>query len=422
MNHVQTSIEFFLLSKGTTRSKREVIWGVAWSALQPWPWILLVLMFFIIQGCASVPPHSLVPEQYSTTANIPGIPKARIWGDAPPPWLEQTLRQPEDKLRSELPALFGHPHYYLAISGGGANGAFTAGLLNGWSATGNRPEFSVVTGISTGSLLAPFAFLGPRYDHILTKLYTSYSTEDLIDKRRWFELLTSDSLADTTKFRATIAEYMTEEVMQEIVAEHRKGRRLFIGTVNLNAARPVMWNIGEIANSGQPGALDLIRKIMLASSSIPGAFPPVFIEVEAGGERYDEMHVDGGMATQVFLYPLGANWREVLKKLQVTGTPRVYVIRNAKIAPEWEPVELRIMPIVSRSIASLIRTQGIGDMFRMYVGATRDKLDYNLAYIPDDFEIESKEAFDPQYMRALYDRAYEMAKTGYDWKKTPPGM
>jgi len=383
---------------------------------------MLALMIFVIQGCASAPARPPLPEQYSNAAKIPGVPKARIWGDAPPPWLEQTLGQPEDTLRSEYPALFGRPHYYLAISGGGSRGAFAAGLLNGWTATGNRPEFSVVTGISTGSLIAPYAFLGPRYDHILTKMYTSYSTEDLIEKRHWFELLTSNSLGDTTKLRATIAEYMTEGVMQEIAAEHRKGRRLFIGTVNLNAARPVMWNIGEIANSGQAGALDLIRDIILASSSIPGAFPPVFIEVEAAGERYDEMHVDGGMATQVFLYPLGANWRNVLKKLQVPGTPRVYVIRNAQIAPDWEQVEPRIMPIVGRSVASLIRTQGIGDMFRMYVGATRDKLDYNLAYIPDNFEIKSKEAFDSQYMRALYDQAYEMAKTGYEWKKTPPGM
>jgi hypothetical protein len=199
MNHVQTSIESSLLSKEATRSKREVIWGAACNALQPWPWILLVLIIFIIQGCASVPPRSLVPEQYSLAAKIPGVPKARIWGDAPPPWLEQTLRQPEDKLRSEHPALFGHPHYYLAISGGGSEGAFAAGLLNGWTTSGDRPEFSVVTGISTGSLIAPFAFLGPRYDNILTKLYTSYSTEDLIDKRHWFELLTSNSLADTTK-------------------------------------------------------------------------------------------------------------------------------------------------------------------------------------------------------------------------------
>lgn len=210
--------------------------------------------------------------------------------------------------------------------------------------------------------------------------------------------------------------------MQEIAAEHRKGRRLFIGTVNLDSARPVMWNLGEIANSGQVGALDLIHDIILASASIPGAFPPIYIEVEAEGKLYNEMHVDGGVATQVFLYPLGAHWQEVLMKMQVPETPHVYVIRNAKLGPEWELVKPRIIPIVSRSLALLIRTQGIGDMFRMYVGATRDKLDYNLAYIPDGLDIESNEIFDSQYMSALYNRAYEMSKAGYEWKKTPPGM
>jgi hypothetical protein len=383
---------------------------------------LSALVIVTSVGCTTAPTRNPVPEQYSASAEITGIPRARIWGDASPPWMEQMLQTPAEELRTLFPAQFGKPHHYLAISGGGANGAFGAGLLNGWTAAGDRPEFSIVTGISTGSLIAPFAFLGPEYDPVLTEIYTAYRTEDLVKQRRWLAVVTSDSVADTSPLREKIAEYMTAEVMKEIAAEHRKGRRLFIGTVNLDSARPVIWNIGAIAVSGQPRALDLIRDVMLASASIPGAFPPVYIDVEAGGDSFDEMHVDGGTATQVFLYPLGIDWTRVLEKLEVPDAPTAYVIRNARIDPGWIAVEPRIGPIVGRAVSSLIRTQGIGDMYRMYLGSRRDGIDYNLAFIPDDFRIEPEEAFDPRYMKALYDLGYEMAQDGYPWKKTPPGM
>ena len=107
-----------------------------------------------------------------------------------------------------------------------------------------------------------------------------------------------------------------------IAAEHRKGRRLFIGTTNLDAGRPVMWNIGAIANSTDPRAPELIHKVLLASASIPGAFPPVLINVEADGKVYDELHVDGGTTTQVFVYPAGIDWKAVTRKLKVPGQAR----------------------------------------------------------------------------------------------------
>lgn len=386
------------------------------------PWILLVLVLSsaLVAGCGTAPTRNQVPEQYSETAEIPGIPSARFWGDAPPPWFDEWDNMTEEEIRRSSPGIYGRPHSYLAVSGGGANGAFGAGLLNGWTAAGTRPEFTLVTGISTGSLIAPFAFLGPKYDEVLEDVYTGYSTADLVKSRPWLEILNADSVADTTALRAKIAEYVTDEVMREIAVEHRKGRALFIGTVNLDLARPVIWDIGFIADSGQPGALDLIRDVMLASASIPAAFPPVYIDVEAGGKTYDEMHVDGGTATQVFLYPLGIDWKVVLRKLAVPGRPHVYVIRNAKLAPDWEEMPPRLVPVVARSMDSLIRTQGIGDMYRMYLGARRDNLDYNLAFIPADFEMEPEELFDPAYMKALYERGYDLARNGYPWSKEPP--
>ncbi|MCU0836769.1 MAG: patatin-like phospholipase family protein [Chromatiaceae bacterium] len=382
----------------------------------------LILLIALLQACATGP-RNAVPDDQAQVAGIPGIERARAWGDDPPIWLETSPFELSDgEVRARFPAIYGRPHQYLAISGGGSDGAFGAGLLNGWTAAGDRPDFTIVTGISTGALIAPFAFLGAEYDAVLREIYTQYATEDLLRKRAWIEILGRESIADIAPLRAKIAEYLTPEVLQRIATEGRRGRRLFFGTVNLDQARPVARNITEIAASGQPGAAELIRDIMLASASIPGAFPPVHIAVEgADGRRYEEMHVDGGTATQVFLYPLGLDWKRVLRKLEVPGTPKVYVLRNSKILLDPAVVPRRLPAIAERSISSLIRTQGIGDMYRMFLGAKRDGLDYNLAYVPDDFAVRSNEPFDPVYMRALYDLGYRLAKEGYPWSKAPPG-
>jgi hypothetical protein len=186
--------------------------------------------------------------------------------------------------------------------------------------------------------------------------------------------------------------------------------------------RPVIWRIGAIANSGHPRALALIHQILLASASIPGAFPPVLIEVEVGDQRFDELHVDGGVASQVFLYPPGLDWDAVLEKLQVPGRPKVYVIRNSRLEPMHEEVQNKLFPIAGRSIESLIRTQGIGDLYRIYLGTCRDGLDFNLAYIPGDFEEKSREEFDPEYMKKLFDTAFDRARSGYAWEKLPPEL
>jgi hypothetical protein len=380
-------------------------------------------VLIVIQGCASAPPRkNPLPGDLAKEAQVPGIPAARAWGDEAPKHVDYWLSLPEDQLRAELGGVMDREHHYLAISGGGQNGAFGAGLLNGWSESGTRPEFTLVTGISTGGLIAPFAFLGMGYDDKLRKIYTSFSTTDLITPRKKRDIIFNDSAADTAPLRAIIAEYVDEEMMEAIAAEHRRGRALIIGTTNLDAARPVMWHIGRIANSGAPGALDLIRDIMLASASIPGAFPPVRIEVEVDGVRYEELHVDGGVTSQVFLYPIGLDWRQVEEMLNVQGRPNLYVIRNAHLDAEWVTVDTRLEPIIVQTISSLIRTQGIGDLFRLYLGSVRDGLTFHLASIPDDFVDNSKEPFDRTYMNALYERARSMAVEGFPWVSDPYGF
>jgi hypothetical protein len=360
-----------------------------------------------------------LPEEYAYQASIPGIPMARFWGDETPADLLQRLEQfQRGRSRHE-----GETIDALALSGGGANGAFGAGLLVGWTAAGTRPEFRIVTGISTGALIAPFAFLGPEMDAELERFYTTTSTGDILIRRNLLLLLRLDSATDSSPLRNMLLELFSPQIIKAIAAEHDKGRRLYVGTTHLDAGRPVIWNIGEIAASDQPGVAELLADIFLASASIPGIFPPVFIQVEANERVYDEMHVDGGTASQVFLYPPSLRIDKLMKKLQVTGRKsRIFVIRNSQLSTEWKTVRPRVTAIAQRSLGALIRSQGIGDVNQIYLRALRDQIDFNLAYIPPSFDMKPQEEFDPVYMRALFQLGYQMAKDGFPWKKDPIGF
>lgn len=309
------------------------------------------------------------------------------------------------------------PAYFLAISGGGDNGAYGAGFLNGWTANGTRPEFKVVTGISTGALIAPFAFLGPRYDYVLQRVYTTTAQKDIFKKRGLKSLVFGDAMADSAPLARLIDSYVTPEFLGEIAAEYAKGRELLVGTTNLDTLEPVIWNMTAIAASSDPGALTLFRRVLLASASIPGAFPPVMVDVNADGRQYQEMHVDGGTVAQVFLYP---------PTFSLAGAPErkrvLYIIRNSRMDADWASTERRTMSIAMRSIDSMIRTQGIGDLYRIYATSQRDGLDFNLTYIPETFDTPHVEQFGTAYMQSLYGVAFEEAKAGPKWDKHPPGF
>ena len=373
-------------------------------------------------ACAHVPERSALPMEFIDTAEVLGIPRARMWGDEAPPWDHDWFEKSKTEMKERYSGIYGRKHTYLAISGGGENGAFAAGLLLGWTASGERPEFTTVTGVSAGALVAPFAFLGPDYDHVLKLVASELEPEQVYKERGLIRALRTDAMANTEPLKALIAQYVDEEVMDKIAAAHREGRSLNIGTANLDSMRPVIWRIGAVANSGHPGALELIRKILLASASIPVAFPPVLIGVEANGEKYDELHVDGGAASQVFLYPIGIDYDEVLHRLAVPGRPKVYIIRNSRLDPMYQQVRNKLFPIADRSLESLVRTQGIGDLYRIYLETCRDGLDFNLAYIPADFTQQPSEEFDTGYMKELFDFTFERAKAGYGWEKMPPEL
>ena len=389
--------------------------------------ILAAALVAIAHGCGALPREKAVPHGAEDRALVPGLdPGVRTWGGAANPDFTRLLLASVERERDEL-ARQGFTDTlpradFLAISGGGADGAFGAGMLCAWTDLGTRPEFKAVTGISTGALTAPFVFAGPRYDGVLRELYTGTSTEDVLVERGLIGGFLSDAMADTTPLWKLLSKHVNASLMEAIAAEYRKGRLLVIGTTNLDARRAVLWNVGEIAASGAPGALDLIRKILIASAAIPAAFPPVLIDVEADGTRYQEMHVDGGAMTQVFLYPASLRLREQARAEGIVRERRAYIIRNARLDPDWSQVDRRTLSIAGRAISALIATQGLGDLYRLYLDCQRDGVDYNVAYIPPDFDVPAREAFDPAYMKALFERGAALARSGSPWHKVPPGF
>lgn len=381
--------------------------------------------FSALAGCSALPRGRAVPPDDASQATVLGLRDIRYWGDEDSPELIAEGKASYDR---ELAAYrrAGNagpltPAAYLAVSGGGEDGAFGAGLLVGWTETGARPQFKLVTGISTGALTAPFAFLGSRYDPQLREIYTGISATDVLRQRWVLAALTEDALSSNEPLRQTMSRFVTSALIDDIARAYEQGRLLLIGTTNLDEGRPVIWNVGKLAASKRPGALRLIQQILIASAAIPGAFPPEMIDVEVDGRPYQEMHVDGGASAQVFVYPPSLQLEVLARNRGIVRQRRLYVIRNARLDPHWEEIKRSTLSIAGRAISSLIQTQGVGDLYRIYIGATRDKIDFNLASIPASFNTKLKRPFDQQYMRALFGLGYELGRKGYQWAKFPPG-
>ncbi len=382
---------------------------------------MVLLSIAVVTGCATVL-RTPLPEDRIADAWIPGMTHIRYWGDSLPDDFDKLIAQQISQSKAYDLQAFHRPSHSLAISGGGANGAFGAGLLVGWSEAGDRPTFSIVTGISTGALIAPFAFLGSKYYEQLMQAFTTTATKDILKIRSLLKLLSGDAVTDSIPLLEILRKYVTQEMLSDIAVEYTKGRRLVIGTTNLDAKRSVLWDITAIAASGQENALQLVHEIILASASVPGVFPPVYIKVEANGDQYDEMHVDGGTASQVFLYPPQLDHRRLSEIVKKDIEVHIYIIRNARLEPKWKAVRPSLGPIAKGALSTLILNQGMGNLELMYFLAMRDGYDYNLAYIPSYFNEETTETFDPTYMKKLFDVGYNLAKAGYPWQKIPPRL
>ncbi len=388
---------------------------------------LMVAVALLGAACSHPERGPAVPQALTFEAEVPGMPGVRFFIDGDPHVLADIAVAAAKRTiaYNAKQGITGPPdRHLLAISGGGDNGAFGAGLLVGWTAAGDRPEFAIVTGISTGALTAPFAFLGPDYDGALREVYTTISADDVLEARTPFAAFFDDAMTDNAPLFQLVSRYANEDMLAKIAHEYtEKGRMLFIGTTNLDAPESVIWNMGAIAASDHPDKLNLFRRILVASAAIPGVFPPAMIDVEANGRTYQEMHVDGGARSQVFAYPSALKSAEIIREHQfAVGERSLFIIRNDREQQPSATVERQTAAIAGRAISSLIHKEGIGDLFQLYLISQRDGLDFRLAMIGPEFTQVSDDMFEQSYMTALFDYGYALARNGYPWRNAPPGF
>lgn len=386
--------------------------------------LLVFATTLVATGCTTLSRENAVPQRLHSKVEIPGMPGVRYQ-----PSSQQGLMAMVADIRKGMHDQGFHVALntkvnYLSISGGSDNGAFGAGLLTGWSERGDRPNFDLVSGVSTGAMIAPFAFLGPDYDYVIRRVFTEVDASDIFINDGLMGALFSDSFMDTAPLFKLIKEYVNEDLLKKIAYEYNVNNRwLLIASTNLDVGIPVIWNMGKLASVGTPESLHLFRKILLASAAIPGAFPPVMIDVTAEGKDYQEMHVDGGAAMEVFLYPLALG-NEVKRAhvLKDNRNRQAYIIRNARLDSEWRQIERNTLTILGRAVDQLIQAQGYGDLQRIYLTTRRDHVGFNLAYIGPDFNVPHNQLFDRKYMNALFDYGKRLAKAGYPWEHSPPGF
>jgi hypothetical protein len=388
--------------------------------------VALICTILCVAGCSTLP-RNAVPTDLMSEAIIPGMPEVRAaWGRSGAAIEADLALSFTQESPNDFPVgTDGYVHYaHLVLSGGGANGAFGAGFLNGWTKSGTRPLFKIVTGVSTGALMAPFAFVGPEYDDALREFYTTTASRNIFRMLSIVpQLLGGESFADTGPLRALIAQHIDAEFLRQVARAHEGGRRLYIGTTDLDSQRFVVWNMGLIATSGRPEALELFRKVMLASASVPVAFPPVFFDVVAGGHYYDEMHVDGGVMANVFynggFFSFSAARAGVGRG---QGREYIYIIHNGQVLPVAEQTTRSLRSIAVRVFASATKAAFVGDLFRIYATATREDAGFFWITIPEGVELVGEQLFDPVVMGRLYDLGYGNALAGQTWATAPPGM
>lgn len=388
--------------------------------------LLVALAALALAGCSTLPRNPPPIELVGHTA-IAGLPEVRTAAGWPSDTMAADLAR---SYAEESPAEFpvgadGFIRYpVLVISGGGPNGAFGSGLLKGWSDTGRRPVFKIVTGVSTGALMAPFAFLGSSYDGALRDFYTTNPSNNIFRRLSLLpQLLGGESFAETGPLFGLIQDHVDEKLLAAVAAAHRGGRRLYVGTVDLDSQRFIVWNMGAIAASGQPQALYIFRKVMLASASIPVAFPPVLFDVVSNGQTFDELHVDGAVAANAFYTGGVFNVADTRQRHgRAAGREDIYIIHNGQLLPRAAITRRSLVGIAVRSLDGFTRAGMVGDLFRIYSASLHDGAGFRWITIPESAVLSGNEVFDPVVMAELYALGEKMGREGPPWFTNPPGF
>jgi patatin-like phospholipase len=396
---------------GTLETPRsDVVLSARRDPLRRWHRSGVILGALVLAACSTVPrtPYTAAEQ----AAAIPNMADVRVFADV----------SQSRFIKGLCPHFFAAPDRaaepaYLALSGGGNGGAYGAGVLNGWTASGTRPEFVLVSGVSTGAMIAPFAFLGPSYDSLLREFYTSGIAESLVTSPHLEGLLFGSGLSGNERLRELVARYVDGPMLARIAAEYAKGRCLAVVTTDLDAQRAVVWDMGRIASYGSPAALKLFRDVLIASAAVPVVFPQVFIDAEANGRTFREMHVDGGLTAPVFTLPAAFLLSNVRPKRPVPLN--IYILINDEIYPDFQVVPESTVAIAGRTVSAMLKAQTRSVVFRTYEFAHANGLGFNVTYIGADGP-HCGAGFDTACMRQLYEYGYEEARSGRLWQTRPP--
>ena len=347
-------------------------------------------------ACTSSTQASLAPHVRS---DADPLTKFRVFADdGADKWLQHLSRPTSSK----------GPNV-LALSGGGEDGAFGAGALVGWSASGKRPDFDMVTGISTGALIAPFAFLGAGYDQSLCDVFTQTDASDIM-RLQPVQAVVSDALYDTEPLARLILKHTPPDFLQAVAARHSAGNTLFIVTSELDSARASVWDMGAIAVAEE---YDLFRSVMRASAALPGLFSPVNLRYHFDGKTYDESHIDGGVHMQFLAVP---NFAFTTPDKKLAGG-HIYVVINNTLNPAPTNVARSALGISQQALTTTGRANALLQVNATHLFARERGLDFSVASIDPDSGIiyDPSDRFSTTYMNALYQHGFERARRGTLW-------
>ena len=386
-----------------------------------------IFISLLLTGCATLLRHP-VPLDAQDDPSIPGFTNIRYFPLTEVEPMREAIRQ---AFLTETPDSYetlapGWRRYsYLAISGGGSDGAFGAGILNGWSSRGNRPNFKVVTGVSTGALIAPFAFLGSAHDREIMEAYTTVNPDRIYLIRNLISILWEESVADNKPLKDLVNTYVTSSILDAIAVEHAKGRRLYVASTNMDREEPVIWDMGAIASSKDPQRLELFRSVLVASASIPAIFPPTLVKVSIAGKQYDELHCDGGVFFQSFfigaIVDLPALIREAHPDYNGRVVQDLYVIRNGSTTPSRKQINRGLRSISERAIGTMLKVSGINDLYRLFLSTEHDHIGFYFVSLPADYVRTTDEEFNETEMNRQYQLGYKLGAEGIPWRRLPPG-
>ncbi|ENP8393543.1 TPA: patatin-like phospholipase family protein [Vibrio alginolyticus] len=374
-----------------------------------------VALSLLIVACSS--PHTLDVrvsqsnykdvEIASSTPNEP----LRMWANEAPDFLYSAHNQ-TTPIKVE-----GEQLNILALSGGGVNGAYGAGVLMGLQEKGELKDYAIITGVSAGALIAPFVFIGGDAMPKMKEVMLNINDKNILGKKNFLNTLFKDAFTDGENLYDFIADAYPEPMIEAMAQQHRNGKRLFIGSTHFDSGELVIWNIGAIANSDLADKSELIYKVLAASASIPGVFPPQFIDVEHDGETLEELHVDGGLVAQVFFNPSNFNYQQISDALGLEKAPQLDVIRNGALKAPYHPLKDKGLDLVSKSVSSLTLAQTRGDLYRMkYISEIND-IEMQFTYIDQDFRYAkvTKDMFDHRYLLTIYEYGFKKATQGQLW-------